>query len=307
MNKVIFSLAVLLAISPYASAERLFDIEVLVFTQPNAAASTEQFDPHKQLKPRANQHDLLTEAFTAQLKQQCLDGNYNPNPSTPASPFCEAATGEQSPCCDFSEEKLLDLSKTPVVPTPPSEPTQLPYLLAEEQLQLASKRTELRKIGRKVLLHTAWRFAEKSNQNAENIRIFAGKMLAADNQNESLVEGQSEQNAKQATDPNSVFSDPNVLTTDPQWQQAPTVAMPLWQLDGFVKVHVKRYLYVDAEFALRQQGDTQEQISGHFSQFKRVISGEIHYFDHPQMGMIIQIRRAPENNSTTAAAVAVKG
>ena len=28
-----------------------------------------------------------------------------------------------------------------------------------------------------------------------------------------------------------------------------------------------------------------------FQQNRRVISGEIHYFDHPYMGMIVQIRR----------------
>mgnify|MGYP000673678348 FL=1 len=28
-----------------------------------------------------------------------------------------------------------------------------------------------------------------------------------------------------------------------------------------------------------------------FKQDRRVISGEIHYFDHPDIGMIVQIRR----------------
>ena len=28
-----------------------------------------------------------------------------------------------------------------------------------------------------------------------------------------------------------------------------------------------------------------------FSQFRRVISSEIHYFDHPRLGVIMQIRR----------------
>ena len=40
------------------------------------------------------------------------------------------------------------------------------------------------------------------------------------------------------------------------------------------------------------QGDENKDVKLiNFSQNKRVISGEIHYFDHPYIGMIVQIRR----------------
>ena len=32
-----------------------------------------------------------------------------------------------------------------------------------------------------------------------------------------------------------------------------------------------------------------------FDQNRRLRSGEIHYFDHPLMGMIVQIRKIPKN------------
>lgn len=73
-----------------------------------------------------------------------------------------------------------------------------------------------------------------------------------------------------------------------------------WFLDGFLKIHLDHYLYITADFNLYNQ-DPIETISDNgisdevklinFSQNRRVITGEIHYFDHPYIGMVIQIRR----------------
>ncbi|WDE01305.1 CsiV family protein [Thalassomonas actiniarum] len=89
---------------------------------------------------------------------------------------------------------------------------------------------------------------------------------------------------------------------------APEPPVQPWFLDGFFKVHVNHYLYITADFnimdttlaqqatqALAPQGnDSHEHTlpkAINFKQNRRVISGEIHYFDHPYMGMIVQIRR----------------
>ncbi|WDE13999.1 CsiV family protein [Thalassomonas haliotis] len=89
---------------------------------------------------------------------------------------------------------------------------------------------------------------------------------------------------------------------------APEPPVQPWFLDGFFKVHVNHYLYITADFnimdmtlaqqatqALAAQGtslqEPQRPKAINFKQNRRVISGEIHYFDHPYMGMIVQIRR----------------
>lgn len=76
-----------------------------------------------------------------------------------------------------------------------------------------------------------------------------------------------------------------------------------WTIDGFLKVEVGHFLHVTADFnivnmSLGEQATKQlvnsEQIplkSIRFEQNKRVRSKEIHYFDHPYMGIIVQIRR----------------
>ena len=76
---------------------------------------------------------------------------------------------------------------------------------------------------------------------------------------------------------------------------------------------VGNYLHIDGEFNLREQdkikriaNDLETQAayalngaskqapylrSYYFSQLRRVISHETHYFDHPKLGVVVQIRR----------------
>ena len=76
-----------------------------------------------------------------------------------------------------------------------------------------------------------------------------------------------------------------------------------WTLDGLFRVHLNHYLYITADFNLlnlttKQQEQNKLSVSElnsikgiRFNQNRRVISGEIHYFDHPYIGMIVQIRK----------------
>ena len=80
----------------------------------------------------------------------------------------------------------------------------------------------------------------------------------------------------------------------------PVEPLQPWFLDGFFKVHLDHYLYITADFNMLSQPldrsthntttKTNDKLIN-FSQNKRVITGEIHYFDHPYIGMIVQIRR----------------
>lgn len=73
-----------------------------------------------------------------------------------------------------------------------------------------------------------------------------------------------------------------------------------WFLDGFFKVHLDHYLYITADFnvlgqsLVKSTNNDSDKVDArviNFSQNKRAITGEIHYFDHPYIGMIVQIRR----------------
>ena len=108
-----------------------------------------------------------------------------------------------------------------------------------------------------------------------------------------------------------------------------------WTIDGNLKIYLEHYLFVDSQLHIRQK--TTEKITTPtvesdepkyeiindvndvqvvnfnetltpkyktvisevlFDQNRRLRSGEIHYFDHPLMGMIIQIRKIPEEELT---------
>jgi len=103
------------------------------------------------------------------------------------------------------------------------------------------------------------------------------------------------------------------ITTQPLEQSLEITLPPIkplqpWFLDGFFKVHLDHYLYITADFNVLNSlpiysstyNSKQKSIIPpkekktkliNFSQNRRVITGEIHYFDHPYIGMIVQIRR----------------
>lgn len=94
---------------------------------------------------------------------------------------------------------------------------------------------------------------------------------------------------------------------------------PIWQLDGFIQVYLKYvnrvpYLHINSELFYRQPvlsanilpgaSPAYELVSVPFTQQRRVISTQLHYFDHPMFGMLVQIRRyerpaAPKNAETS--------
>lgn len=86
-------------------------------------------------------------------------------------------------------------------------------------------------------------------------------------------------------------------------EQPPIMPEQPWFLDGILRIHLDHYLYITADFNVMNmttaERRTLELSSSEpvkmqtipFKQNRRVISKEIHYFDHPYMGMVIQIRK----------------
>ncbi|MDO6567518.1 CsiV family protein [Alteromonas sp. 1_MG-2023] len=102
---------------------------------------------------------------------------------------------------------------------------------------------------------------------------------------------------------------------------------PIWKVDGNIKVFLKYinrvpYLHIDSELFYRQpipvEGQTASSstsstsrtdssnvnatpeyqlVSLPFSEQRRVISNQLHYFDHPLFGMVVQIRRYKRPNA----------
>lgn len=103
-------------------------------------------------------------------------------------------------------------------------------------------------------------------------------------------------------------------------ENKPIQETPVWQLDGLFKIYVEHYLYIESDFTIRKVGPhpselaRQPNLTEHssiaglthaktflypyqFNQKRRIRSTEIHYFDHPEMGIVLQVRRfTPPSN-----------
>ncbi|AWB67848.1 hypothetical protein C2869_16070 [Saccharobesus litoralis] len=115
-----------------------------------------------------------------------------------------------------------------------------------------------------------------------------------------------------------------------QQEKQANTPQDVWEIDGLFKIYIRHYLFVETNFNVRRIGlhptqisqlegeqnrnnelpelqvaglpNTEKQATSEnkatqylyaypFKQTRRMRSGEIHYFDHPLVGMIIQVRK----------------
>ncbi|MCG6200485.1 peptidoglycan binding protein CsiV [Psychromonas antarctica] len=209
-------------------------------------------------------------------------------------------------------------------------------LLDNSQLQFAAQREKLANHAAFTpLLHLAWRMPVESKNNAKPIHIFAGKNFALTMLNQALNNTQkgllSDEGMSEKLES---VSNQDLVSDIINAQSSPSADK--WAIDGNLKIYLNHYLFIDSQLLIRQQVTqavksreitpqpdieiintendvqvikltaAQESIEVEneivlkevlFDQNRRLRSEEIHYFDHPLMGMIIQIRKiAPEQS-----------
>lgn len=135
---------------------------------------------------------------------------------------------------------------------------------------------------------------QKSNSSSTNI----------DNTNESV---NNEENIKsivaELSSDITVKTGPLSANSATENQEQTTPPLQPWSIDGLFKVHLDHYLYIDTELNIIDSSNNSSTLTTKqnktsnrnkvisFKQDRRVITGEIHYFDHPHIGMVVQIRR----------------
>ncbi|CAM5212013.1 CsiV family protein [Alishewanella longhuensis] len=193
----------------------------------------------------------------------------------------------------------------------------VPYLAEASAFSLTEVADRLRRQRQhQLLLHTVWRQAPVTERRAIPSRWFAGQnfsqgfdywgqaKLATASSRASLAMNNSPLPTAATTDvleqiasrrqqlAAGVTLDQPVTAaseTNPNQNQA-NLPNEVWQLDGLFKLHLDHYLFVNTDFNLRRLvGDKLQSIN--VKQSRRVISGEIHYLDHPKLGIVLQIRR----------------
>lgn len=202
--------------------------------------------------------------------------------------------------------------------------------LASSQLQLTDQRLKLEQHANfKPLLHMAWRMPMVSGRIAKPLHIFAGKNLALDMQKNN----QPAQLAVPLTEQTNESTSSNYVAQETIDSGANNTLKDKWTIDGNFKIYLDHYLFIDSQLIIRKEvtekikpieqavelidGDNDVQIAKHikkgtenkpinelkthtvikevlFDQNRRLRSGEIHYLDHPLIGIIVQIRKIPK-------------
>nr|WP_110691265.1 CsiV family protein [Shewanella chilikensis] len=207
-------------------------------------------------------------------------------------------------------------------------------LLSESRAQFGGVINALkRQRGLKGLLHLTWQQQMKPRHRAEALHLFGGRNFGSDFKLSGLPQSQldtasnsslnglsedlsEEKLPEQALD--NGLGEPTQMGSEEYAAlgslMVPQTPKAVWELDGLLNIYLSHYLYVETRFNLReagykslatQEGEPELQTPFLYSipmeQNRRIRSGEIHYFDHPRMGMILQVRRMAQPGSQTQA------
>lgn len=202
-----------------------------------------------------------------------------------------------------------------------------PYLLSDESLQFGYIMTQLKRSREfRPLLHLGWRQATLAKKDSVPVKIIAGDNLAVQYQRLNAMKlwqaEQIEQPEQLAFDAitraeklkniinNALLGNYNIeeelanvgkLSNDDELlislNQEILPPKQEWLLDGFFNVHLQHYLYISANFnfynniTVDLSKQSKDKVINFSQNNRRVISEQIHYFDHPYIGMIAQIRK----------------
>jgi len=213
-----------------------------------------------------------------------------------------------------SNESLINQALP--IASPDESGVVLNELSIAEQLRLQAKQQQLDALLQQFTLLTT-QLTDQLTQPTEN-QAANQEQTFESIQNERAIKAIVAQLSTDITVEAAPLSD---LNSSANTQVKITKPLQPWSIDGLFKVHLDHYLYINTEFNIidasakssvkssvpsaitaKQKLASQNGVIS-FKQDRRVITGEIHYFDHPNIGMVVQIRRfdpsAPADEAVT--------
>ncbi|MDR7119576.1 CsiV family protein [Rheinheimera soli] len=161
------------------------------------------------------------------------------------------------------------------------------YLVGPNDLQLKNLAYQLqREAGKQLLLHTAWRQPLVSGRNSRS-HWYAGSYHTDENTDAGQTVDLMQQVQQQ-------------LAAVQQGQSSLQLWFSPWQFDSLVQLRLGRFIQFDGTFYLRQSEDTKQPAQLAIKQSARLTLGQIHYLDHPRLGVIIQVKRFTPPESAVA-------
>ncbi|GIU15331.1 MULTISPECIES: peptidoglycan binding protein CsiV [unclassified Shewanella] len=315
-NKLSAALAVSLlsSLSAAVSAaeERWFEVEVYLFERD--APSVEQW-PAKVAETRTRKTvDFITPMVSTDLTAVSMGLN-----GCSSSDWATDSVNCNEQLSKANHKALADVPMQIAAPRPAvAHLGDGAVLLAETQSQFKDIiATISREKGTTSLLHMTWQQSMLPRSRAIPVKLYSGH----DYSEQYEFNGQPiEVNTSASEFGNFDFME-SQFSSDTQ--------EPVWKLDGTINIYLQHYLFIETNFTLREEGyktitltqnerlmspNTEESVADvsaqevtkpylyaiGMQQNRRVRSDEVHYFDHPKMGMIIQIRKMQQPSAMTS-------
>ncbi|MEI6897237.1 MAG: peptidoglycan binding protein CsiV [Psychromonas sp.] len=164
--------------------------------------------------------------------------------------------------------------------------------LSSSRLRFSAQRQRLEKhAGFKPLLHMAWRMPVARGTSARPIHIFAGRNLALSMENSLSDKWEIDGNFKIYLD-HYLYIDSQLIIRKKITEQIKTVAQKIELSEDDNGVQIAQPIDHVADNNATVKASYQTVIKEIlFDQNRRLRSEEIHYLDHPLMGIIVQIRK----------------
>lgn len=299
MPKLLKGLLLFTLLAGHTVAATVFDVEVIIFTRPD---TSDESWPDKAPRDGKTQ-SLLVDKSTALCAAPCdnlpsvVTGDMTAPTLLPAASGASAALGDTLPgntdrnAASQPDNTAAAGDASSMAPAASSatatnsdssdaDSTEvLPRLLNQNELALNAEAKALTRLpGAKVILHTGWRLAPVQPRYAVPMAVIAGRNLPPPTE---LM-----QPAEALLSPalSAASSTPLAATS-----LLPSPLRP--ELSGDIQVALDHYLLVDMALKLDvPQADGEADIIKTLRQKRRLKSGELHYFDNPAMGVLMQIR-----------------
>ncbi|WP_298439318.1 CsiV family protein [uncultured Ferrimonas sp.] len=307
ISNTLAAAALFASANAYAEPPTWFEVELLVFTQ--ADNSSEHWPPEQQPFATTGSLDLFKPVWNPDLSPLELALNGCDSQQWSLDPLgCQQR--EQQSQSNQAPSKLPSLAAATQLADPLDGK---PYLLTKELLQFGEQASTLRRKGSTILVHSGWQMPVYGKRQAQALRVYGGNNFQSEYQ----------RNGNVISNDNDIMSSFSWLDTLTQPEQT----QPVWQLDGQLTIYLNHYLFIESRLGLREPSQRKVMVErpspdSHegggaievfaidqqptltepsatepflatiaLDQNRRVRSREIHYFDNPKLGMVIQIRR----------------
>ena len=307
-NKLSVALAVSLLsslpASVFAAEERWFEVEVYIFERD--VPSVEQW-PTKATETRSRKTvDFITPMVSTDLTAVSMGLN-----GCSSTDWATDSVNCNEQMSSANHKALADVPMQIAAAKPAvAHLGDGAVLLAQSQSQFSDiMATISREKGTHSLLHMTWQQSMLPRNRAVPVRLYSGH----DYSEEYEFSGQPIKASGAASEFGNFDFMGSQFTADAN--------KPVWKFDGTINIYLQHYLFIETDFRLREPGSktvlvaknelrasaneieagiaatTPQEVTTPYLysipmlQNRRVRSDEVHYFDHPKMGMIIQIRK----------------